>query len=520
MDKFNIFLDKRRIKDDGTYPVKILIKLSSSCSRGIDNISLSLGDWEKLNGKNLRDTRLKQIKKRIEDEKKKVREIIDELEKADCLTQENFFKIYDLDNAKPIVKSKPSKQPRRKETTPSGASPLVILQKTPLPTNKDNSVIQLIPTKPESPIYNEFLKGNKYYREELYLVPKLSERTNSCSLQTLNANITEAGKITSQESIYDIFAELNLPFKNAPNGTFENYQKALESFIKFRPHVKYSELTPQFFNEYEIHMMNTNVKASTVGIYCRAIRRAIKVAIKKGYMDENDYPFGRRKDGKYPIPKGDRTKHRALPDDTLVSFVHYSSDDEDECYAHALTIFSFYCNGMNMRDVFQLQPGNVDKDYIHFIRKKTERMTTSVVTISVPLVPQVIEIINKWGTKNPTTGQYIFPLLNPLVNEDFGTIDPIQRNIRFKHVAYWLIKKEIRRLDRILLKIEKKINSPVHLSTNVARYSWVNFLDSKGAPLKLIQEGLGHTNPTTTLHYLENIRGKEANKYVDLLKAV
>lgn len=83
--------------------------------------------------------------------------------------------------------------------------------------------------------------------------------------------------------------------------------------------LKYSELTPQFFKDYETHMLNSGRSLTLVGIYCRALRRAIKMAIQQKFMKEEDYPFGKRTEGKYPIPKGNRSKRRALPDEIYVN---------------------------------------------------------------------------------------------------------------------------------------------------------------------------------------------------------
>ena len=342
--------------------------------------------------------------------------------------------------------------------------------------------------------------------------------SNSCS--TENENLKK-NKKKVKIPIYTIFEkEVIAPFSKVDSGTYENYGKALKSFRNFKEEVKYSDITPQFFKDYETFMLNNNLSLTTVGIYCRPFRRAIIIATKAGFMKAADYPFGKRKDGKYPIPQGKRKKRRTLEGDDLKNFIYFESEQDDENYAKDITSFSFYCNGMNMRDVFQLHPGNVTDSHIYFVRKKTERMTNETITIKVPLTPNVKRILAKWGTRNPQEHEYIFPLLNPLLNQNYETKNIEQRNILFKNEVYRAIKNEIRRINRLLLKIEKKINSPIHLSTEIGRYTWTNLLERNGAPLKLIQAGLGHTRPETTLHYLEGIREEDENPYIDLLKVI
>lgn len=322
----------------------------------------------------------------------------------------------------------------------------------------------------------------------------------------------------SKKNVYELFEEIIKTFDEVDSGTGENYGKALKSFKNFKPILKYAELTPQFFKDYETHMLNSGRSLTLVGIYCRALRRAIKMAIQQKFMKEENYPFGKRTEGKYPIPKGNRSKRRALPDEILREFIHFIPQLEEENYARDIVLFSFYCNGMNIRDVFHLKPDNITDKTISFIRRKTKRMTTVSVRINIPLNAQIKNILERWGTKNPFKHQYIFPLLNPLLNKDFKTTDVKTRTILFNKEAYRLIKNEIRRINRILKNIEKKLDSPIHLSTNIARYSWANFLDRNGAPLKYIQEGLGHTSPETTLHYLENLREEEKQEFNDMLE--
>lgn len=89
MKKISYFLDKKRSKAEGTYPVKFLIKISFSNTRDIGNISLTTEEWEKL-----RDECLKRIES--ETEHHRGQQIINDVQKEECLIEENFFKIFDF----------------------------------------------------------------------------------------------------------------------------------------------------------------------------------------------------------------------------------------------------------------------------------------------------------------------------------------------------------------------------------------------------------------------------------------
>ena len=79
MAEISISLDKRSIKKDGSYPVKIIVYFDRENKRyGLGKkISLTEQQWEKINSKNLKNEELLVIKKYLESEKGRAVKIIE-----------------------------------------------------------------------------------------------------------------------------------------------------------------------------------------------------------------------------------------------------------------------------------------------------------------------------------------------------------------------------------------------------------------------------------------------------------
>lgn len=455
------FFDMRKKRKDNTYPVKVEVNFSPKIRSKIMGAYLTEEEWETLYNPRLRDKRLLSIKSNIDKEVSRANKIIEDLSQYEKLIPENYRKLMGIKDRKNDQSS----------------------QISPLPLELNNNEQNTNPVEP----------NKKKTQDDDIGIPSLYE-------------------------LYEGIIEIQ---NKKDSGTGKSYQSALNSFRDFKPNLKYSDITPTFFEEYETYMLNKEKTLTTVGIYCRSIRTAVIDAFEKGYLKK--YPFGLRSESKYSIPTGKRSKRKALKEEQLKQLINFSSDSEEENYAVAILNFSFLCNGMNPRDIFHLKAinQNPDGNDLEFVRKKTVRMTKETIIIEVPLVPQVVDILEKWGTKKPRPNEYIFPLLNNLYNQIYNPAEPIlNRNIRFQNESYRLISNEIRRLNRILLKVEKKINSPIHLTTGVGRYSFANFMDRKGAPIKYIQESLGHTDPATTLRYLDSLRQEDKKEFTQYLEAL
>ena len=64
-----------------------------------------------------------------------------------------------------------------------------------------------------------------------------------------------------------------------------------------------------------------------------------------------------------------------------------------------------------MIDICRLQYKNIIGDQIVFVRKKSENSTVSSKTVRIAIIPEIRQIIDKYGNPNKEPDNYIFNIL-------------------------------------------------------------------------------------------------------------
>ena len=119
----------------------------------------------------------------------------------------------------------------------------------------------------------------------------------------------------SVEALYDnCIADLR---KLEQISTSDNYHTAKVSLLKFKKHLKISQVTVDFLNAYEQYMIADGKAITTVGIYLRSLRRIFNLAIEAGTIDVSKYPFK-----KYTIPASRKSK-RSLKKEDIKQVLNY-----------------------------------------------------------------------------------------------------------------------------------------------------------------------------------------------------
>src|SRR5438309_4388003 len=152
-------------------------------------------------------------------------------------------------------------------------------------------------------------------------------------------------------------------------------------------------------------------------------------AIRPNYMPAEQYPFGKRK---YVIPEGRNIK-KALNRDDFKKLVKYKPEDEYsfEARAQDFWLLSYLSPGMNFKDLLLLKKEAIDKDFIKFIRKKTkDTIRSGIMEITVPLLPEAQQIIDKWKTTDEHT-----PFLFGFINEQMDAMAIYKAVQKFVHIT-------------------------------------------------------------------------------------
>lgn len=283
-------------------------------------------------------------------------------------------------------------------------------------------------------------------------------------------------------------------------GTASSYQCSFNSFKSYHPRKLYFEkVSPDFLRDYERWMLSVGNSLTTVGIYLRSLRTLCNLAIEEGTITQQSYPFGKRK---FQIPAGRNVK-KALALDDIQKIFNYQPQTDNEAKSRDFWLFSYLCNGINMKDIARLKYGNVIGDKITFIRAKTERTSKknfkSIVAI---LTPEAKEVIKRWGKLPAYPESYVFDILTEGVT-------PQQE------------RKSVQQFTQTTNKNMKRIAAALGINENIttytARHSFSTILKRSGAPIEFISESLGHHDLKTTESYLDSFEDDVKKQYAGFL---
>ena len=281
--------------------------------------------------------------------------------------------------------------------------------------------------------------------------------------------------------------------------TAQVYRDSRNSLKRFRSRLKVKEVTTDFLKKYESYMISNGKSVTTIGIYLRHLRSIYNKAIDAEIIDRKYYPFGKNK---YQI-KAPRNIKKALTLDQIKGIVDYEVvEGSSQHLARDIWLFSYYCNGMNIKDILNLKFKNVQKEVIQFERQKTSSTDQNPKPIIVSLIPEARIIIKRWKKKKRSEEDFVFPFINKSMTQE--------ERMKTKH-------QFIKTINKYMKRIGSEIGYDKPLTTYAARHSYATILKRSGAPLGFISESLGHKSLQTTESYLDSFEDETRRKYAEML---
>ena len=312
----------------------------------------------------------------------------------------------------------------------------------------------------------------------------------------------EIKKTAEKQSVYAIFEDYIEKLKKEKRiGTAGSYNDAMKSLRTFAPKLTFKEVTVPFLETYEQFMIKNGRSVTTIGIYLRSLRTIINIARAEKIMPNEKYPFGMKSHKKYEIPRANNIK-KALDETAITKIINYDPLTEDEAKARDLWLFSFFCNGMNMADIFSLKYENINGEFIYFHRKKTIRTRKIQELIEIFVSKPVASIIERWGNEARRQKNYIFGVFN-----DTMTAEEIF--LKTHHT--------IRSINAYMKRIALRLGIDAKITTYVARHSWATTLLRKGISTAYISKGFGHASFSTTEQYLGGFTQDQKKNAANLL---
>jgi integrase/recombinase XerD len=285
-------------------------------------------------------------------------------------------------------------------------------------------------------------------------------------------------------------------------GTAIAYKDSYNSIVQFRGNVLFAEVTVSFLHQYEKWMLKKGRSRTTIGIKLRNLRAVFNEAIAQGIIKkEKCYTFGKRR---YQIPSGKNTK-KALEQEDIAKIYFYEPLSLMLQKAKDFWLFLYFGNGMNPKDVVYLKWKNIEGEYFHFQRAKTERTTrTDPRPITVYITEDMQQIIERYSTRDKAPNNFVFPLMDA----ELDVLKQYERVPLFTRFINDGMKEICRELG-----IEKNV------TTIVSRHSFSTQLKRSGVSTEFIQEALGHTDKRTTENYLNSFENEVKKQYAQNLMA-
>lgn len=291
--------------------------------------------------------------------------------------------------------------------------------------------------------------------------------------------------------------KLHLLFK----GKAEDKKKWITDRVEDQAYaLRFPEITADWLSGYEEWMIGEGRTINTVAIHLRALRHVFNLARgevpgkrKIHIIPHSLYPFD-----EYQI-KSEIKYKIALSDKEVQKIKDFKSKDDTLMEARDYFLFSYYSNGMNFADLVKLRRSDLMEEVMIYDRKKTRKTRRQLKQILIPIDHEIPEIISRRGAKSLDPNAYVFPILEEGLTE-----------LQVKLRVNWFIKRTNAALHRIAGKLDIKKS----LTTVIARHTFGNkILNATDGDVRMIQDGLGHSNSKTSEHYKGSI-------YLDKIKKV
>lgn len=285
--------------------------------------------------------------------------------------------------------------------------------------------------------------------------------------------------------------------KNGKVRTAETYSSTLNSFRKFlqcrssdcdimrHDDIMLDCINSEIMEAYEAWQRQRGLTPNTISFYFRILRAVYNRAVDED-ITEDRAPF------RHVYTGVDKTVKRALPLAIIKKIRKLDlSLNPALDYARDMFMMSFMMRGMSFIDMAYLRKVDRQNGYITYRRRKTGQK------LIVQWTHEMQTILDKYP-ENKT--HYLLPIIR---------IAGINERSAYRNISY--------NINRGLKEIARRVGVTLPLTLYVARHSWASAAQSKGIPVSVISEGMGHDSEATTRIYLASLDTSAVDKANSLI---
>ncbi len=242
------------------------------------------------------------------------------------------------------------------------------------------------------------------------------------------------------------------------------------------------DLNFQFLTLWEEWILKRGVSMNSCFVFLRTLKTLVNNARKEEIVDEFFNPF---KDYSFIKFRRITTRKKALSKFSIDNFKALNFDPDTTLFKTRLYyLFSYYCRGINFRDMAYLRWSDISDNCIRYVRLKTKK------AYIIRLEPETNEILNHFKKYQTSRNSFIFPILAEFHEK------PLQQDNR--------IKKILKVVNKDLKEIAGLLNINDDFTFYSARHTFATVSKKAGVPTAIISEALGHDTERTTNIYLDS----------------
>lgn len=345
------------------------------------------------------------------------------------------------------------------------------------------------------------------------IIQGYNEQHINWSFEQFRADFVNAPKRESFLAFAEGIVEAEYRAKGAKStaDTIKYTIKALHRFDHELERKTFPEITTKYLERFEAFCTKEGAVPGTISIRMRVIKRIYNIAIRQGLVSKDAYPFSSGSDdGKYKVPATKLTKtHQFLTKESLEKLASTHFDRPTKERDKHLFLFSFYCDGINWKDMALLTDKNLswetmedgtEGQVLRYQRAKTHGAFE--IYVDEPLQREL-----NWFKENTVLYKnYLLPIITKDLADDA--------------IHDYLAQKR-QRFNASLKEIAKELEFPrsqLNVTSYHARHSLAMYMFNEQKSIEVISQTLGHQSVKTTKHYLAGFSSKRLSdlKRIDL----
>ncbi len=254
----------------------------------------------------------------------------------------------------------------------------------------------------------------------------------------------------------------------------------------------FPELNYKFLKNYERYLKKLENGDNTINGNVKFLKTVYKDAIKSKHYRTADNPWDEHKP--LPAQKTQRTRLKLLQIKDIENYETKPGTRKHD--AKNMFLFSFYLQGMRVRDLLQLRWSQIGKTHLYYKANKSKKGRPR------KIISKAREILNYYKEQRIPSEDHVFPFMKGVDEKAYTPREFVK-----------LIDSRNSQIRNELMRIAKDLGYE-KLSMHVARHTWANIARKMTGDVHLVSDSLDHSSIAITEGYFGAAEPEENDELV------